>query len=199
MMINDLRKRLKSYHTADLPLSYRSDIADERQQAAVLLPIVTREDACLLRTLRSMRLGSHAGEVAWPGGKQDKFDTSLQHTALRETAEEIGIAIDQVEILAELRPFISKFGLMVTPFVGLVASDVSLKLNTDEIDSVFYLPLKYLLNDPRTGTNIIERHGERRIVPEYRYQGFRIWGLTAMILTEFMIHGLGMHIVHPIE
>jgi hypothetical protein len=48
-------------------------------------------------------------------------------------------------------------------------------------------------------TNIIERHGERHIVPEYHYQGYRIWGLTSMILLEFMSHGMGMDIQHPVD
>jgi 8-oxo-dGTP pyrophosphatase MutT (NUDIX family) len=116
------------------------------------------------------------------------------HTALRESEEEIGLATDQVEVICELRPFISKFGLLVTPFVGLVEKDVRFRCNEDEIANIFRVPLNYLLDDPRTDTHIIERHGERHSVPEYHYEGFRIWGLTAMILLEFMIHGLDMDI-----
>jgi 8-oxo-dGTP pyrophosphatase MutT (NUDIX family) len=187
-MINQIRKRLNRYHFAD------PGYDREREHAAVLLPIIDSIDPCLLLTLRSARLDSHGGEVAWPGGKKDRSDKSLIDTALRESEEEIGLIPDQVDVICELRPFISKFGLLVTPFVGLVEKGVQLSCNEDEIASIFRVPLKYLLDDPRTDTHVIERHGERHCVPEYHYEGFRIWGLTAMILVEFMIHGLGMDI-----
>ncbi len=160
----------------------------------MLLPIVMRERPALILTQRSSKLDAHGGEVAWPGGKKDESDESLVFTALRESEEEIGLRPGLVEIVCQLRPFISKFGLEVTPFVGLIPAGVELVSNDDEISSIFQVPLDYLLDDPRTDTDIIERHGERHVVPVYHYEGFKIWGLTAMILLEFMVHGLGLDI-----
>ncbi len=194
-MINEIKKRLSSYHLADS--SYQpvdSGNKVERELAAVLLPIVMRERPALILTQRSSKLDAHGGEVAWPGGKKDESDESLVFTALRESEEEIGLRPGLVEIVCQLRPFISKFGLEVTPFVGLIPAGVELVSNDDEISSIFQVPLDYLLDDPRTDTDIIERHGERHVVPVYHYEGFKIWGLTAMILLEFMVHGLGLDI-----
>ncbi len=188
-MIEDIRKRLKRYQFVENP-----NVLD-REQAAVLLPIVNPANPSLVLTQRSGQLDSHAGEVAWPGGKRDDEDETLRHTALRETEEEIGLKRDRVEVVAELRPFISKHGLAVTPFVGLIEAEIEFQVNAEEIDSIFFVPLDYLLDDPRTDTNIIERHGERHVIPEYHYDGFRIWGLTAMILLEFLTHGMGMDLL----
>ena len=198
-MIKDIKKRLDDYKPAILSDSALLNDSEPRAQAAVLLPIVNSANPSLVLTERSSRLGSHAGEVAWPGGKQDATDDNLQMTALRESEEEIGLAPQQVEVIAELRPYISKFGLLVTPYVGLISADVSFIANEDERASISHVPLDYLLDDPRAVTNVIERHGERHIVPEYHYQGYRIWGLTSMILVEFMTHGLGMDINHPVD
>lgn len=164
----------------------------ERGRAAVLIPIINKPEPTLVLTQRAARMDSHAGEVAWPGGKQDPEDDSLATTALRESHEEIGLAPDKVEVVAELRPFISKYGLLVTPFVGLVQHPVRLTANPDELDSIFQVPLSWLKADPRTQTDIVSRFGETHQVPVYHFDGFRIWGLTAMILWEFMVEAMGV-------
>lgn len=182
-----LVNNLKNYKAGTL-------LPDEqaRGRAAVLIPIINKPEPTLILTQRAARMDSHAGEVAWPGGRQDPEDDNLAATALRESHEEIGLPPDKVEVVAELRPFISKYGLLVTPFVGLVQHPVRLTANPDELDSIFQVPLSWLKGDPRTQTDIVSRFGETHKVPVYHFDGFRIWGLTAMILWEFMVEGMGM-------
>jgi 8-oxo-dGTP pyrophosphatase MutT (NUDIX family) len=186
-MIENIRERLDNYESGRLSEPH----FDQRDVAAVLIPVIDADSPSVLLTLRASALGSHAGEVAWPGGRQDLEDESLLVTALRETHEEIGVRPAQVEVVGELRPFISKFGLLVTPFVGVLQDPVDLVPNPDELEAVFTVPIDYLLDDPRTQTDIIERHGERHVVPVYHYDGFKIWGLTSMILREFLNGALG--------
>ncbi len=181
-MIDLIKERLARYAPAPLGDPYR----EPRGQAAVLVPVIDSDHPELLLTLRPGAMNAHGGEVAWPGGRQDEGDESLLHTALRETEEELGIAPRQIEVVGELRPFISKFGLLVTPYVGLLDSPVDLVPNPAEVESVFAVPMPWLLEDPRSSTDVIERHGERHEVPVYHYDGFKIWGLTAMILREFI-------------
>lgn len=169
------------------PLDMKRD--RNRGQAAVLIPIDVTGEPELILTLRSSDLDAHPGEVALPGGRHDEEDETLLQTALRETHEEIGLAPKNVKIIGELRPFISKFGLVVSPFVGLIESKIELVANPDELETIFSVPINWLLDDPRTATNVIERNGETHSYPEYHYQGHRIWGLTAIILKELMIHG----------
>ncbi|MCZ6501046.1 MAG: CoA pyrophosphatase [Gammaproteobacteria bacterium] len=188
-MIEDLKRRLKAYSTDVVVEGQR-----RREKAAVLLPILTQPEPALVLTQRSSNLDNHAGEVAWPGGKQDPDDDSLLTTALRETWEEIGLPPQRCNIIAELRPFISKFGLLVTPYVGLIEEPVELNANPDELEAIFKVPLSWLKDDPRTQTDIVSRYGETHRVPVYHYEGFRIWGLTAMILWEFMVKGMAVNL-----
>ena len=186
-MIEELERRLKKY-SRDVVV----DGEQKREKAAVLLPVLTQPEPALVLTQRSSTLDSHAGEVAWPGGKQDPEDDSLLTTALREAWEEIALPPQSCNVVAELRPFISKFGLMVTPYVGLIEEPVELSANPDEIEAIFTLPLSWLKDDPRTQTDVVSRFGETHHVPVYHYDGFRIWGLTAMILWEFMVEGMAV-------
>ncbi len=189
-MIEDMKDRLRRYQSVPLTPPH----LEPRDQAAVLLPVVNRPEPELLLTLRASKMSAHGGEVAWPGGRQDAEDIDLCATALRETQEEIGVPSQRIEIVGELRPFISKFGLLVTPFVGIVEDPVDLVPNPGELEAVFGVPIRYLLDDPRSQTDVIERHGERHLVPVYYFDGYRIWGLTAMILREFLNEAMGASI-----
>lgn len=189
-MIDLIKERLARYSSGPLENPYRQP----RDQAAVLIPLIDASDPSVILTLRPSAMNAHGGEVAWPGGRIEPGDASLRHAALRETEEELGIAPRHIEIVGELRPFISKFGLLVTPYVGILEDPVDLVPNPAEVESVFSVPLSYLIEDPRSSTDVIERHGERHLVPVYHYDGFKIWGLTAMILREFMVEGVGASI-----
>ncbi|MDZ7683846.1 MAG: CoA pyrophosphatase [Gammaproteobacteria bacterium] len=186
-MLDLIKERLAVYETGPLAPAY----LEQREQAAVLIPVVASREPDLLLTLRPTAMNAHGGEVAWPGGRQDPGDRTLLHTALRETEEELGIGSRHIEIVGELRPFISKYGLLVTPFVGIVEEPVDLVPNPCEIEAVFAVPMAYLAEDPRSSTDVIERHGERHNVPVYHFDGYKIWGLTAMILREFLNEAAG--------
>jgi len=189
-MIDLIKERLAVYEAGPLAPPY----LEQREQAAVLVPVVAAQEPELILTLRPTAMNAHGGEVAWPGGRQDPGDRTLLYTARRETDEELGIAAHQIDIVGELRPFISKFGLLVTPFVGIVEEPVDLIPNPMEIEAVFSVPLSYLIDDPRSATDVIERHGERHDVPVYHFDGYKIWGLTAMILREFLNEAAGARI-----
>ncbi len=177
-MLNKIRQSLTSYQAP------REEFAGA--QAAVLVPVTCSPAPEIILTLRAETLSSHAGEVALPGGKHDLEDGTLLGTALRETREEIGLNGDQVEVIGSLKPFVSKHGLLVTPFIGLVPEAVELVPNAAELTAIFKVPIAYLYDDPRSSTRVIQRHGQSLRVPTYYYQGHKIWGLTAMILVEFL-------------
>ncbi len=179
-MVNDIREKLEKHE----PLSLEPEHL-QRGQAAVLVPLVEREEPSVVFTQRAGSLSSHGGEVSFPGGKADSTDHSLAHTALRENEEELGIDQRSVEIIGTLRPFVSKYGLLVTPYVGLLPSEIIYQPNPDEIASVFEVPLSYFGAVDPVRIDAIERHGEKHRVEVYDFDGYEIWGLTAMILHEF--------------
>lgn len=182
-MLETIREKLEQ-HEPHVDESFKG------RQAAVLIPVTLGRDPDIILTLRASGLSSHGGEVALPGGKHDIEDGTLLRTALRETEEEIGLAAADVDVVGSLKPFISLHGLLVTPFVGLVLPEVPLVPNHHEIETIFHVPIDYLLTDPRTSTDLVSRQGITEMVPTYHYEGHKIWGLTAMILVEFLNVGL---------
>ncbi len=111
-------------------------------------------------------------------------DDDILHTALRETEEEIGIPMGQVEVAGPLSTMPTITGYAVTPFVGFVPADVRLTLDPVEVESAFEVPLAFLLDvDNETRT---ERVIEGVPVPliEFNYAGERIWGATASMIVE---------------
>jgi 8-oxo-dGTP pyrophosphatase MutT (NUDIX family) len=185
-VIRDIRKNLQQHKPTDL-----DSIHNARARAAVLVPILTDTLApSILLTERAGGLSSHSGEVAFPGGKEDRTDHSLECTALRENEEELGIFPEDVDVIGSLRPFISKHGLLVKPYVGIVCEGSQLRPNPDEIASVFAVPLTYFSTAIPIRIDDISRHGESHQIPAFEFEGHEIWGLTSMIVTEFMKVGL---------
>ena len=159
---------------------------DELRQAAVLIAVTESENPELIYTLRSNKVGSHGGEVSFPGGMFETEDKNLQDTALRESHEETGLDRSKVNILGSIYTVVSRFNISVTPYVGIVPSDIELNDNSDEIEACFRVPLSFLLEDKRHRNDEINRNGDIFFMPAYSYDSYIIWGLTAMITVDFL-------------
>ena len=159
---------------------------DELRQAAVLIAVTESENPELIYTLRSNKVGSHGGEVSFPGGMFETEDKNLQDTALRESHEETGLDRSKVSILGSIDTVVSRFNISVTPYVGIVPSDIELNDNSDEIEACFRVPLSFLLEDKRHRNDEINRNGDIFFMPAYSYDSYIIWGLTAMITVDFL-------------
>ncbi len=151
--------------------------------AAVLVPVWLHDGAArVILTKRASHLKHHPGQVAFPGGKRDAGDASLQSCALREAREEIGLAPDRVQILGELPAHVTVTGFTVTPVLGLVRDAFEPVAQADEVEEVFTVPLAHVLNESRYS---IERRLWRGIWRRYYavpYGPYYIWGATARIL-----------------
>lgn len=151
-------------------------------QAGVLVAITDEVDPHLVLTRRAQHLNSHSGEVAFAGGKQDATDPDIIFTALREAHEEINLSSQNVKIIGPLDQVVSRFGYVVTPIVGIIPADIEFIANPDELDAIFKVPLRFFLdNEPH---DYFERGNFS--IPSFHYEGFRIWGLTAMMITEMV-------------
>lgn len=156
-------------------------------EAGVLIPVTSIDhEPEIILTLRSNKLSTHSGEVALPGGRRDPGDIDLAYTALRETHEEIGLLPDLVEVVGPLGSLVSRFGIKVTPYVGIVPDVCELTPNEHEVQEIFRVPLSYFMRDEREMTHRIDYEGRSWYVPSYRYEGYKIWGLTSIILVEMM-------------
>lgn len=187
-----LFEKLSSYAPRQLALDY--------PEAGILVPVTDNEaDPEMIFTLRSANLKTHRGQVSYPGGKRDPEDTSLIATALRETHEEIGLPPEQVEVVAPLSQVMSRYGILVTPYVGLVPEDHPVEPNPDEIESVFRVPISFFLEDRRERTDALSFLNHTFYVPCYRWERYQIWGLSAVVLVDFLnaVYDAGIDLLEP--
>ncbi|WP_420868927.1 CoA pyrophosphatase [Comamonas aquatica] len=157
--------------------------------AAVLVPLVLREELTVLLTQRTEQLSTHSGQVAFPGGRQDPEDADATATALREAQEEVGLDPGQVEVLGSLPVYETGTAFMVTPVVALVQPDAALHPNPYEVADVFEVPLRFLLDPAHHQRHRLHWQGlEREWFSMPYLDGGReryIWGATAGMLRNF--------------
>lgn len=151
-------------------------------RAAVLVPIVLREQPTVLLTERTQQLSTHSGQVAFPGGRTDPEDADAAATALREAREEVGLQAAQARMLGYLDPLLTITGFRVLPTVVVVDPGFQPVPEPGEVAEVFEVPLQMLLDPAQLDTIELQFGGRARHVFQYRYQPQRIWGATASIL-----------------
>ena len=113
--------------------------------AAVLVPVIEREEPSVLFTQRTSHLRDHSGQISFPGGKIDADDASPAAAALREAEEEVGLARSFVEPIGYLDIHINPFGFRIMPVLARVRPGFSLRLSTSEVEDAFEAPLSFLM------------------------------------------------------
>lgn len=158
-----------------------------RRRAAVLIPVTDHlQEPELVLTRRAMHLSSHPGQISFPGGMWEPEDNDLTQTALRESHEEIGLRPGDVKLLNRFHPKASRFGVEVTPFLGIIPRSANLTACTEETDEIIPVPLVFFLDQEPERFDYRETNGVHYRLPSWRYQGQEIWGLTAMIIEEML-------------
>jgi 8-oxo-dGTP pyrophosphatase MutT (NUDIX family) len=157
----------------------------ELRHAAVLVPIVPRSGGPrVILTRRNERMRTHAGQISFPGGRLEPDDLSPLETALRETWEEIGLPASSVDPVGYLDPYATITGFRVSPVVGIVRPGFTLKLDSNEVDEAFEVPLEFLLDPANCETRSREFRGRIRHYQVYAWHGRDIWGATASMLQN---------------
>ena len=164
----------------DLNPDWQSPITGEYRHAAVLAPIVKRSEGwTMLLTLRAADLPSHAGQVAFPGGRVDQGDLTAVDTALREAEEEIGLARRFVEPLGAIEPYETGTGFRIAPIIAFVTPGFEQKMDPREVADIFETPFEFLMNPANHERRETEWRGQMRSYYAMPYQGRFIWGATA--------------------
>ncbi len=154
--------------------------------AGVLAPIVEREGGLsLLLTKRSAALKHHPGQIAFPGGKQDEGDADVIAAALREAHEEIGLPPEQVEVLGTLPAHETVTSFQVTPVIGFVNGPFRIVPEPGEVDEVFAVPLKHVLDPDNYLVQSRSWRGQMRHYFVVPYGPYYIWGATARMLRAW--------------
>jgi 8-oxo-dGTP pyrophosphatase MutT (NUDIX family) len=152
--------------------------------AAVLVPVVDRPEPTVLLTLRTEELASHAGQVAFPGGKIDPGDESPLAAALRETEEETGIDRRLIEPIGYLDLYLTFSGFRILPAVARVSPDYRLTLNPREVSEAFEVPLAFLMDEANHQRLSREARGVIREYFSMPFEQRNIWGVTAGIVRN---------------
>lgn len=159
-----------------------------RVGAVLVLLYCRHNDIHLVLTKRREDLHAHAGQISFPGGRQEETETLLT-TALRETEEEIGIPTTAVHSLGQLSTiFIPPSGFVVHPFVGWYQNGGAPEFTPSEgeVAQIIEVPLKTLL-DPETAVQEPwDFKGHEVMVPYFAIEDHKVWGATAIMLSEFI-------------
>ena len=156
--------------------------------SAVIMPLIWDEDEWhLLFTHRSTRLVEHSGQVAFPGGALEQDDRSLEMTALREMQEEIGIQPGDVDIFGTLGKMPVITGYCVEVFVGQIPWPYTLIVNSDEVESVFTIPLQWLADSDHREVRFRSYAGREIPVIFFElYEGHQLWGASAEMTVSLL-------------
>ena len=156
--------------------------------AVLLLLYRHARELHLVLTRRRDDLPAHAGQISFPGGRQEETETLLE-AALRETAEEIGVPETAVDPLGQLTPiYIPPSGFMVHPFVGWYkpAKRPTFLPAINEVAEIIEVPLLHLLDPAIITEEPWDFRGHQIIVPYFALNGHKVWGATAIMLSEFI-------------
>ncbi len=168
---------------------------DEREpaHASVLVPLVLRDEMTVLLTQRTDHLNDHPGQISFPGGRAEPEDADAVATALREAHEEIGLEAFEVEVLGSLPTYTTGTGFIVTPVVGLVAPNASMRADPMEVAELFEVPLAWLMNPANHHRHAVDIGGAKREFISIPWPGsdargaprrYFIWGATAAMLRN---------------
>ena len=157
----------------------------ELRAAAVHVPLVDRDSVLsVLLTQRTEDMPSHAGQIAFPGGRKQAEDASLVVTALRETEEEVGIDRSFVEVVGPIDTYVTRTGYAVTPIIGFVRPAFTLKRDPREVADIFEVPLDFFLDPANHHVHSRTWQGRERRYYAMPYGERYVWGATAGMIKN---------------
>ena len=163
------------------------DLSELRAQAevpaAVLIAVTDRPAPGLILTVRRAHLRTHAGQVAFPGGRIDPGEDAIT-AALREAHEEVLVPTDQVDVIGEIEPYRTVTGYVVTPVLGVLPPDLALEPHEHEVADVFEAPLDFVLAPSNQLRKSALFQGQTRHYYEIVWNDRRIWGATAAMIVN---------------
>lgn len=181
----------KGDHDIDLPgtrsraMAYAKGTLEPRS-AAVLIGLVARDNGLqVILTRRTEHLTDHAGQISFPGGRQEPQDQTPEATALRETFEEIGLENSHIHLAGRITDYYTVTGYRITPVVGFIQPPFSLLPDENEVAEIFEVPLDFILDRKNQKLQTVTYNGEKRRYFAIPYENYYIWGATAGMLINF--------------
>ena len=166
------------------PAKWEKAGVSANRPAAVLVPVVDHAEPGVLLTLRTSELASHAGQIAFPGGKIDAADASPLAAALREADEEIGLDAAGIEPIGYLDLYLTFSGFRILPVLARVIPNYALTINASEVSDAFEVPLAFVMDEANHKRASRDWKGITREYYEMPFGERYIWGVTAGILRN---------------
>jgi 8-oxo-dGTP pyrophosphatase MutT (NUDIX family) len=197
-LAGDLPGKSSQAKMAPINPSRYDEIADDHRIACVMILLFPKNkewNICLIQRTSTNIDDKHAGQLSFPGGQLDDQDDSFEDCALREMQEEVGIAPESIGILGGLTPlyvFVSNF--LVHPFVGFTSESPQWNRQETEVAEIIEVPIRHFLKPKAKGSGDIQvRDAFIPNAPYYDIYGNKLWGATAMIMSELE------HVIAQIE
>ncbi len=159
------------------------EVAPEGTPAAVLIAVTDRPNPGVLLTVRREHLRTHAGQVAFPGGRIDPGEDAVA-AALREAEEEIGLEPAAVRVIGAADPYRTVTRYLVTPVLGVIPPDLALRANEHEVADWFEAPLDFLTDPANQQRRSALYEGRERDYYQIDWNGRKIWGATAAMIVN---------------
>lgn len=174
LMIPEVRKKI--------------EIPEQNREAAVMILLYPDRDSVNIVLIKRAEYdGAHSGQISFPGGMKEESDPDLMTTAIREIAEETGLIPTRIRMLGKLSPIcIPVSAFQVQPFVACYDKTPEFNPDPVEVDFLITIPLVHLLDKGNRKKEKWNLSGIRTEVPFFEYNNFKIWGATAMIMSEFI-------------
>ena len=171
--------------TSDKSYNFDNTEEDAIQSAVLILLYEENGVICFTLTERTQTVEHHRGQISLPGGARET-DEKLSSTAIRETQEEIGIYAYDVDLIGALSPlFVPVTGFIINPFVGIINANFDPQPAPEEVETVISVHVNELLNDDNELQEKRNLRGYDVNIPYFLLSGHKVWGATAMILSEF--------------
>ena len=138
-------------------------------------------------TKRTQEVRHHKGQISFPGGIKEKYE-SLPKTAIRETEEEIGISASDIKLIGSLTPLhVLNSNFLISPYIGYLDINPTLKVQKREVENVFSIPIKKLILDKNQRVKNQKVNGKKAVVPYFHLNDQIVWGATSAILSELKL------------
>jgi 8-oxo-dGTP pyrophosphatase MutT (NUDIX family) len=159
-----------------------------KKSAVLILLFPFQQGISTILIERAVYVGVHSGQIAFPGGKAEETDSDLRYTALRETYEEVGVPMEEVEIIGNLTDvYINPSNYLVTPYIGYLSQAPDFLINEREVQKIIRVDILDTDKVVKSTKKITHSNGLQIQTPFYSIDGFTIWGATAMMMSELIV------------